>query len=528
MEANRPGSRLIKNAVVTLFNTVFLMITSWIISIWVARQLGPSNFGIFNLVLWLVGTITWVVGMGFIHATTKFIAEYHSKGEQQNLRPIIMYILKLELAISVACTIIMLVFHTRIASYFFTPEQGFFFFLAALGLVPGIMTAIFSAAIEGIQKFEYFVWSNLILSPLSFAAKVYVLYTGRGITGLLVVMLVFSFINAIFYFVVLAREQVFKGGTKGLAKDIRARIHGYNRSLIAILACDKIVWDKSENFFLGRFCTSVQIGYYNLGYNVVQRIVSMLPAMFWRVLFPAMSGYSGSGERDKMKRLFYLSTRYLAFIGFPLGVAGMILAYQIINILYGHDYIGAQRSLQILFVASIFSTLANPASAVLYGYEKQAFIYKFGAVLAVFNIILDMLLIKPYGATGAAICYGVTTFIASTGGLFYTCRLMKLRYPFASVAKIAFSTIIMGIVMEIIILQNAELLGFICSLVAGAVVYLICSFVLGTFESEDFTLLNSTRNVLPGPAKVWLDWLISFMAEFKNTGNEDSEQQKQS
>jgi O-antigen/teichoic acid export membrane protein len=515
---NGQGSRLIKNTLVTLFNTFFLMATSWIISIWVARQLGPANYGIFNLVLWLIGTISWAVGMGFIHAITKFVAEFSGKNETHCLRPIIMYVLKIEVSVSLASTALLIFLSTPIADFFFSPRESFYFFLAALGLFPGVLTAIFSATIEGIQKFEYFAWANLILSPLSLACKVAVLLMGKGIPGLLVVMLVFSFINAVFYLIVLKREGVFKSGSARLAAEIRQRINKYNRSIIAILICDKIVWDKSENFFLGRLCTATQIGYYNLAYNLVQRFTSVLPATFWRVLFPAMSSYFGSGDRDKMKRLFYLATRYLAFIAFPLGTAGMILAYPLIRYLYGHDYMGAQRALQILFIASIFSSLSNPASAILYGFEKQSFIYKYGAALAVFNITLDFFLIKSYGATGAAICYGITTIFASIGGLVYTCRSMRLQYPFTSVFKIAFSTIIMGIVMELVILHGHDLPGFIVALFSGGAVYLICSFVLGTFEEEDYVLLQSAKKAFPGRTKSFIDGIVGFIAQFKNGG----------
>jgi len=61
---NTKGGRLIKNSALNLFNTFFMLATSWVISIWVARQLGPSNYGIFNLVLWFTDSVTWVIGMG--------------------------------------------------------------------------------------------------------------------------------------------------------------------------------------------------------------------------------------------------------------------------------------------------------------------------------------------------------------------------------------------------------------------------------------------------------------------------------
>jgi stage V sporulation protein B len=510
-------SRLIKNSVLNLFNTLFMFVTSWVISIWVARQLGPSNYGIFNLVLWLTDSFTWFIAMGLTHAVTKFIAEFKGRDDLDALTPIVVFVLKIEIVLSIATTIVLLFFSTQISHYFFTPKQSIFFVIAFIGILPGMVTAIFSSTIDGIQKFEYFTYANLILTPLSFFSKVIVLWMGKGIVGILVVMLVFSFINVIFYAFVLAKEKVltWRNLTRKLDPLLKKRIFKYNTSVMAILVCDKIVWDKSENFFLGRLCRSEEIGFYNLGYNIAQKLVAFLPFTFWRILFPAMSHYFGSGDRHKMKRLFFLATRYLAFAAFPMGIAGTILAYQIIHYLYGHDFIGAQRVLQIIFISSIVSSLANPASAVLYGYEKQAFIYKYGFVLACMNIGLDLLLIKHYGALGAAIAYAVTTLCASIGGMAYTCHTMKLSYPLLSLSKIMFSTIIMGTVMEIIILHNHEIPGFVLSLIAGLVVYMVCSLVLGTFEKEDYVLMRSVQKVLPGKLRTLFSWGISFMAQFK-------------
>ncbi len=523
---NEPkGRRLIKNSVLQLFNTFFMLATSWVISIWVARQLGPSSYGIFNMVLWLTDSFSWIIAMGLIHAVTKFVAEYSGKDDKTMVGAIIVFVMKIEICISLVSIAVLIGLRIPISNFFFTSEQSFYFLLAFIGIFPGVTTAIFSASIDGIQKFEYFTYANLILSPLSFLCKAVVLLLGKGIVGLLVVMLVFSFINTLFYLVVLKKEGVLsiKSLRARIEPSLKKRIFQYNRSVVAILLCDKIIWDKSENFFLGRLCDSVQIGFYNLGFNIAQKSVSILPFAFWRVLFPAMSNFFGTGDRDKMKRLFYLSTRYLAFATIPIGVAGIILAYQIIHYLYGHNFIGAQRTLQIILFSSIISSLANPAAAILYGYEKQAFIYKFGFFLALLNIGIDLLLIKSYGAFGASLAYAVTTIIASVGGLWYTCRTMSLRYPFVSIVKVAFSTMIMGIVMEIIIIHNNGFLGFIMCIISGVTAYLISSLVVGTFEKEDYLLLQNLSRYLPGKLKIIVDGTISFMEYFKPGREQNTE-----
>jgi stage V sporulation protein B len=511
-----PGSRLIRNSVFNLFNTFFLMVTTWAISIWIARQLGPSDYGIFNLVLWLVGTFSWVVGMGLIHAVTKFIAEHDGKKDRKAVSAIVFFVMKIELALSAVVTIILIIFHLPIADYFFTPNESFFFFLSALGLIPGVVTAIFSAAIEGIQKFEYFTYSSVLITPFSFGAKIVVLLMGKGINGLLVVMLIFSFVNVIFYWIVLHKEGLISAGwTSRIGTDLRRRIGKYNSSVMAILLCDKIVWDKSENFFLGRLCLASEIGFYNLGYNVAKNFMTILPNTFWRVLFPAMSSYFGTGDRNKMKRLYFVTTRYLAFISFPVGVAGALLAYQILHYLYGHDFVGAQRVLQIIFLCSILSSMNEPGSAILYGFEKQNFILKYGLILAAVNILLDILLIKHYGAIGAAVCYAITTTLASIGGLIYTCTTMKLKYPIVSVFKVLFATIIMGTVMEVILLHNQEIIGSLLALCAGSFAYLVSALILGTFEEEDYELMRSAIQVMPPGLQNVMKTGLRFIQSFK-------------
>ena len=513
-----PGTRLIKNSVLNLFNTFFMFSTSWIISIWVARQLGPANYGIFNLVLWITGIFSWVVGMGLIHAVTKFVAEHHEKKNENITGAIVGFVFKLELILSAVTTVILCFFVTPIADFFFTPKESFFFLLAFLGIVPGVVTAIFSATIEGIQKFEYFTIAGLIITPLSFGAKLIALWLGYGIYGILTVMLIFSFVNVLFYYIVLRKEGIIIKGEK-LLPALRHRIFKYNGSVMAILLCDKIVWDKSENFFLGRFCTAEQVGFYNLGFNLAQKIMQFLPQTFWRVLFPAMSSYFGSGEGKKSKRLFFIATRYLAFFAFPAGVIGAILAYPLILHLYGREFLGAQRVLQIIFLSSILSSLANPAAAILYGYEKQSFIYKYGIVLAVINLVINFFVIKEYGALGAAACYGIITILASIGGLIYTCRTMKLDYPFVSVVKIMFSTIITGIVMVLIIQRSHDVWAYILALIAGLSAYSICSLIMGTFEAEDYILLENIKLILPGRSKKIVTVFINFVSQFKTSGS---------
>ncbi|OGS37146.1 MAG: hypothetical protein A2293_15820 [Elusimicrobia bacterium RIFOXYB2_FULL_49_7] len=511
------GHRLIKNSLLNILNSLITLGVTSITSVVIARTLKPSQYGIYNLVLWCTGIFVWIAGLGLIHVVTKYIAEYRGRGQGEVAGAIVSFVLRIELVLTIVLTAVLLFFKTEIADYFFSPQETFYFMLAFIGILPGIISAIFSSAIEGIQKFEYFTWFHVIVGPLAFAAKMATILMGYRIDGLLCVSLFFSFINVLFYYIILKREKIalhLFGGPK-LSGEIKGKIRRYNWTVAGIMVSSKIVWDKSENLFLGRFCSAEQIGYYNLGYNVAQRFMSILPDTFWKVLFPAMSGYFGSGDQDKIKRVFFLASRYLAFISFPVGVAGIVLAYPIIHYLYGDAYAGAKYVFQIFFFSTMITSLSKPGSAILYGTERQSFILKYGLVLAVINLGLNFLIIPSYGAMGAAFCCALVTMAGSIGGLIYTCRTVRLTYPFQSVFKIIFSSIIMGICMKMVISQKAALFGFIFSIPLGAIIYMVSATVLGSFEEEDYILMNKVKSVLPLRLQNVADSLIIFLSSFK-------------
>jgi hypothetical protein len=93
--------------------------------------------------------------------------------------------------------------------------------------------------------------------------------------------------------------------------------------------------------------------------------------------------------------------------------------------------------------------------------------------------------------------------------------VVGLVYPFRSLFKILFAALIMGICMKITIGMKAELFGFIASLPVGAAAYLVCATVFGSFEEEDYVLLNRVKSSLPRRIRRTAGALIDFLSLLK-------------
>lgn len=411
-------------------------------SVVMARTLGPNDLGIFHQVQWFAGTASVIISLGFITSITKFTAQFRAEGRQADALSAVRFIFYVEFAIAVATTIGLLLYATRIADHYFTREQAFIFRLAFLAITPGIQTAIFSATLEGAQVFRYQTLHSLTVTPAALILKVYVMYQGWGLKSLFWINLLFAFVNLAFYYLAARREGLLNGWFRFAPSDgkWKREILAYNRSAIGVHFVDLIVWSRSENYFLGLYCAASQIAYYNLAQNLIVKFTGTLPNLMWRILLPLSAQHHGRMEVEKMRKTYRHALRYSAFFVFPTIAVCYLAAYELVVIFYGHAYSDAKDCFRILCAGALLSSLAQPGSAVLYASNRQDFILKYGAVLAVLNIALCFWLVPKYGSRGAAICYSGTTSLGVIGGFIYTSRKLGLGIPWGAWGKAALAT----------------------------------------------------------------------------------------
>jgi PST family polysaccharide transporter len=453
--------RVARNIVHFLASNAVSFVLGMAASVVMARNLGPNDLGIFHQIQWFAGTVSAIISLGFITSITKFTAQFRAEGRNADALSAVRFIFYVEFAIAVVTTLGLLCYATRIADHYFSRDQSWVFALAFMAITPGIQTAIFSATLEGAQVFRYQTVHSLTVTPAALLLKVYVMMKGYGLVSLFWINLLFAVVNLAFYYYAARREGLLQGWFRFRPGDgkWKKEILEYNRSAIGIHFVDLIVWSRSENYFLGRYCAAPQIAFYNLAQNLIVKFTGTLPNLMWRILLPLSSEHHGRMEHDKMKKTYKHALRYSAFFVFPTVAVCFMAAYELIVIFYGHAYSEAKDCFQILCAGALLSSLAQPGSAVIYASNKQKFILKYGSVLAVLNIALCIWLVPKYGARGAAFCYSFTTSLGVIGGFIYTNRTMDLEIPWRSWLKCAAATLLMVSVMVAVLRIESPLFG---------------------------------------------------------------------
>ena len=115
---------------------------------------------------------------------------------------------------------------------------------------------------------------------------------------------------------------------------------------------------------------------------------------------------------------FEKSIKYLMLIMIPLAIATMFYSTDIIHLIYGNEYDAASSVLSILIWTVCLLFVNGPCNTLLNASHKEVTVTKIYAIAALFNIILNFILIPYLSYNGAAI----TTVIKR----FFNCYYPKL------------------------------------------------------------------------------------------------------
>jgi len=440
------SSRLGRNSFWLTAQTAITGLCGLIVSMALARMLGPEEYGRYSYVIWLMGVIVLIASYGLPSAMTRYIADCYTV-DSVAAKSIFGGILRAGALIALA---VALVFSAS-AAYPDLRLQRLIIALIALQIVPMVMGRLYSSAAAGIQKYELNARIALVTNPLQAVLLILAVGQGYALTGILTVLLAVNIIQWIMSVFLLRPFFRFQrsGASIPLAPELKQRIRSFAFTVFLLAILDAVVWQKSEILFLERFSTLKEISFYSLAFTLTYMMMQ-IPAGCSNVLFPAFSELFGHSETGKLRKGYAAATKILALLTVPIGLAGMVAAPAIIGLLYGPEYASSARLLQMLLIAGMVTTFNRPVSSILYSTERQSIILRVSIALAIVNIILDVSLIPFFGAMGAVWANNIAQMTGVAVGLYYLKKYLAYTYPARAIVRI-----------------------FICAIASAALVYIL-------------------------------------------------------
>lgn len=177
-----------------------------------------------------------------------------------------------------------------------------------------------------------------------------------------------------------------------------------------------VVYLRIDQVMLGEMVGSQAVGIYSVAVRLAEVWLFLSAAVYWSFL-PGLVEARAAGDEPFYRRLqqYY---NLMALLAYAVAVPVMLLAGWLVPLLFGSAYVAAAPVLAILIWANLFIYLENARSAfcnVMNWYRLHLVTVVLGAGV---NVGLNLVLIPRYGATGAAVASCLSYWFAAHGSCF--------------------------------------------------------------------------------------------------------------
>ena len=243
-----------------------------------------------------------------------------------------------------------------------------------------------------------------------------------------------------------------------------------------------IVVNFSDRFFLFHLASLAEVGLYEIGVRIASAMVLLLTA--FRMAWPAFA-YSIEDDAEAKRTYAYVLT-YLVTIASWLALALGLLAPWLVRLLTQPEFYEGERVVAPLaFGGMVYAAYIVMAIGV--GRTKRTqFNWVITGVAAVVNIVLNLILIPPYGIMGAAVATVAAYAVMFAGMTWYAQRVFPTPYQWRRVLTAA------GAAVALLLLGRE--LGGLAAALGLTLAYPLALLALGFFMPEERrTLLRVSR-----------------------------------
>lgn len=223
-------------------------------------------------------------------------------------------------------------------------------------------------------------------------------------------------------------------------------------------------------------------GIYGAAYGFLSPL-NFFPGAIMASFFPVLSAVYGP-DPARARRLVQICANSMAVVAFPILAGTIALSAPIINLIYGPSF---QRSagllpiLMIAFVSICYGTMAGFMAPLL---DLRWRFALYSTVGAIANVILNLVLIPPYGAYGSAWATVATEVLTMSLMLITALRKLQLRLKIGKIARTALLAAAMCGVMSV-----CAPLGLLPAGAAGVLVYAAGLLGLQIVDRDELRLL---------------------------------------
>ncbi len=423
--------QIIKNVGSSWLSLAVNVLVGIFLSPFILHKLGDAAFGIWVLVFSITGYYG-IFDLGIRSSIVRYVSKFAATQETENIEKVVSTTLFSYTCIGALTMLLTLVFCVYLDRIFRIPPDfhataRWLLLIVGGSVAIGFPLGVFGGTLEGLQKFYILNWTNVVTSLLRATLIVFFLRRGYGLLTVALITaalpLFGALIRAAFVLYLLRMPMRLRSVDWAFFRQMAS----YSSITFIIIVASRLRF-KTDELVIGTMLSAVAITYFNIGARIVDYATEVVTCL--AQVFVPMSSHSDATQNiGRQRKIFVAGNRACAFVIFPICATLIILGKSVIEVWMGRKYIATSYPVLVVMIIPFTLMLAQSASGrVLFGMGKHGTWATVTLLEGIANLILSILLVRPYGIVGDALGTAIPLSLTS---LFFlprhVCNLLGIR-----------------------------------------------------------------------------------------------------
>ncbi len=481
---NQSGKTITKNAGVMMISQIITWGMSILLMVFLPRYLGAEGNGKLALAisLWAIAGVLITFGMD------TFLTREIARDPKQAGRLFSNSIFLRTLLFGIS--LVTMAAYLWLASYPTVTNQVIY----AMGIATlfSQYASACRATLNGLERMEYVSISEIVSKGVTTIVGIVLLLMGYQVAVIAAVSILGSFTNLSIQFLALRRVlvmQLFRFNLQ-LGNEILK-----NSFAFMIMGGFLIIYAQVDVVIISWLVPEEQLGWYAAADRLFATML-FIPTVYLMAVFPALSRLQAEAS-SSFKKLTRISFDLLLLIAMPMGLGLLVIANQLVVLIFGPDFANSGPILMAFGVVLILTYQNVLIGMTLIASDRQNPWTRIIIIATLLSIPLDLILIPlcqqllNNGAIGGALAFILTESFMLIAGL----RLLPAGTLNRRNLSAAARTVLAGMIMVAATWWLRDVFIAIPILV-GAVVYLVCVFGMRLISPETWDLFRSLSAVV--------------------------------
>jgi len=312
----------------------------FVFSIFMARILSPTDFGVVSTVTIFTGFATLFIDMGFSIA---LVQKKDADDEHYSSVFWLNVIVGLLLYLLFYCI-------APVLSFFFNqPQFTILVRVVSVSFIINSLTAVQSCILIKELKFKEKIIFNWISILIGYSVAFYLAFNNYGVWAIVWMTLITAIVNLILLW--------FSSGWYPKFLFNKNKINELSTFGFSVLGETSVnYWSRNfDNFIIARVLGSTQLGLYTRAYSLMLLPLRNISSVITKVMFPAFS--KKQDDVPAIKRYYLLIIKYIALLTFPAMIGLSLVSKEFVLFFFGNAWKGMIPVLSILSIVGALQSI---------------------------------------------------------------------------------------------------------------------------------------------------------------------------